>query len=282
MKLALYRFYADDGQLLYVGITNDPPRRMKQHSDSKDWWPQVRGISIDWYPDRDSVLAAERRAIAVENPLYNVAHKSNTEFVATTDLERLSRSIVMTVYDKKEAEKHIRETREIYSSVPGEVSEEDWLHDCALLAVNHLNTLYERALRELQKADEAMLELAQSLLALLDGEEAEEWMACAETHLGDRANSYTLPLFAARHVSKVKAAQRKEEAPFLGGMCAEWGDHGAQCPHHAEFKVFLADCGEQPCLGHDVCESHLEKIINGTSRTRYTVTDFVEIVPDND
>ncbi|MCP3017276.1 GIY-YIG nuclease family protein [Nocardiopsis dassonvillei] len=73
-KLALYRFYNDGGQLLYVGITNDPPRRMGQH-EAKTWWPQVRGMTVDWYPDRASVLAAEKRAINVENPLHNIQHK---------------------------------------------------------------------------------------------------------------------------------------------------------------------------------------------------------------
>lgn len=71
-KHALYRFYNDGGQLLYVGITNDPPRRMKRHSEKKSWWPKVRGLTFDWYPDRSSVLAAEKRAIRIENPLHNI------------------------------------------------------------------------------------------------------------------------------------------------------------------------------------------------------------------
>lgn len=71
-KHALYRFYNDGGQLLYVGITNDPPRRMKRHSEKKNWWPKVRGMTFDWYPDRPSVMAAEKRAIRIENPLHNI------------------------------------------------------------------------------------------------------------------------------------------------------------------------------------------------------------------
>lgn len=74
-KHALYRFFDDAGQLLYVGITNDPPRRMSQHADSKPWWPQVRGMTVDWYDTRAMVAAAERRAIRVENPLNNIQHK---------------------------------------------------------------------------------------------------------------------------------------------------------------------------------------------------------------
>ena len=70
---ALYRFYGDDGALLYVGITASPPARFSQHGKSKSWWPEVRGISIEWYDGRDAVAAAEKRAIKVENPKYNVS-----------------------------------------------------------------------------------------------------------------------------------------------------------------------------------------------------------------
>ena len=69
---ALYRLYGDTGQLLYVGISNDPGRRFGQHASTKSWWQAVRGISLDWYSSREDALAAETRAIRVERPLANV------------------------------------------------------------------------------------------------------------------------------------------------------------------------------------------------------------------
>ena len=69
---ALYRFYDDTGALLYVGITHNPGARFPQHEKDKPWWNEVRGISIEQYPTRDAVLAAEQRAIRVENPRYNI------------------------------------------------------------------------------------------------------------------------------------------------------------------------------------------------------------------
>ncbi|WP_460625182.1 GIY-YIG nuclease family protein, partial [Kitasatospora kifunensis] len=72
---ALYRFYNDRGQLLYTGITNDPGRRFTEHAKAKHWWTDIRGISVDWYDNRDSVLAAEKRAIRIENPEHNVRDK---------------------------------------------------------------------------------------------------------------------------------------------------------------------------------------------------------------
>lgn len=74
-KHALYRFYNDSGQLLYTGITNDPGRRFTEHAKEKHWWTHVRGISIDWHDDRSSVLAAEKRAIRIENPEHNIRDK---------------------------------------------------------------------------------------------------------------------------------------------------------------------------------------------------------------
>lgn len=69
---ALYRFYGDDGALLYVGITHNPGARFSQHMADKPWWVDVRGITMERYPDRPSVLAAERRAIEVESPRHNL------------------------------------------------------------------------------------------------------------------------------------------------------------------------------------------------------------------
>ncbi|MEU0236814.1 GIY-YIG nuclease family protein [Nocardiopsis sp. NPDC006198] len=74
-KHALYRFYNDRGQLLYTGITNAPGRRFTEHAKEKHWWEDVRGIAIDWYDDRDNVLAAEKRAIRIENPEHNIRDK---------------------------------------------------------------------------------------------------------------------------------------------------------------------------------------------------------------
>lgn len=73
---ALYRFYSDGGQLLYVGITNNPGNRLQQHQQDKPWWHEVAGISVEKHPSREAALAAEARAIAVEHPRYNLSRPS--------------------------------------------------------------------------------------------------------------------------------------------------------------------------------------------------------------
>lgn len=70
----LYRFYNRGGELLYVGVAENPFKRWQQHSKDKPWFGEVSRFETDWFPDRPSVLAAERRAIKVESPKYNVIH----------------------------------------------------------------------------------------------------------------------------------------------------------------------------------------------------------------
>lgn len=76
---ALYRFYNGAGDLLYVGITNDPPRRFAKHRGEKSWWTEVASITIQHHPSRDALLDAERSAIQAERPLYNIRlNRGNT------------------------------------------------------------------------------------------------------------------------------------------------------------------------------------------------------------
>lgn len=74
---ALYRFYDRSGVLIYVGITNNPGRRLSRHEKSKDWWWEVTEVRIERYPDRDSVLNAEVEAITNERPKYNIQHNGS-------------------------------------------------------------------------------------------------------------------------------------------------------------------------------------------------------------
>lgn len=68
----LYRFYDRDGELLYVGITNNPPRRFSKHKSEKDWWIQVARIDLEQHPTREELQDAERNAVAGERPLHNI------------------------------------------------------------------------------------------------------------------------------------------------------------------------------------------------------------------
>jgi predicted GIY-YIG superfamily endonuclease len=72
-RTALYRFYDADEKLLYVGITNDPWRRWRQHVQEKPWYPQVKHQAVTWYDTRIAAEIAEHVAIRREHPRFNIA-----------------------------------------------------------------------------------------------------------------------------------------------------------------------------------------------------------------
>lgn len=71
-QVALYRFYDAHEELLYVGISNDPRRRWKEHAKDKTWYPRVRHQALTWYPGEYDARRAETRAIREERPQFNV------------------------------------------------------------------------------------------------------------------------------------------------------------------------------------------------------------------
>jgi predicted GIY-YIG superfamily endonuclease len=80
---AVYRLYDEGMSLLYVGESNNPPRRFAEHARSKAWWDEVVQDSdhmvVTWYR-AGSAREAERlakvqesHAIRTELPRYNQA-----------------------------------------------------------------------------------------------------------------------------------------------------------------------------------------------------------------
>lgn len=73
MSFTLYRCYAADGDLLYVGQTMRPRERFKCHARMSAWWPEVvRTTEHHGFTDLASVRRAESLAIAWEAPRENV------------------------------------------------------------------------------------------------------------------------------------------------------------------------------------------------------------------
>lgn len=80
-RTALYRLFAAENTLLYIGIANDVERRFKQHERTKRWWPQVTLREIEWFGTRAEAESAEVLAIVTENPRHN---EQNTFYNAWT------------------------------------------------------------------------------------------------------------------------------------------------------------------------------------------------------
>lgn len=72
-RTALYRFYDAREALLYVGITDDPWRRWREHVREKPWYPQVKHQATTWYDTEREARRAETRAIRTERPRFNIA-----------------------------------------------------------------------------------------------------------------------------------------------------------------------------------------------------------------
>lgn len=80
----LYRCYAADGSLLYVGITHDLQARMAKHKNptgavlhcpAAHLWTLMDRWESESYPNRTEALAAERAAIRTEHPALNVQNR---------------------------------------------------------------------------------------------------------------------------------------------------------------------------------------------------------------
>lgn len=94
----LYRFFSAGGELLYVGITNDPWRRFSQHRSQKDWWADVSTICQQSFTTLDELKCAEKRAIQSENPRYN------KQFATTDQVQASAPQFVTT--DQVQASAH--------------------------------------------------------------------------------------------------------------------------------------------------------------------------------
>ena len=71
MTVAIYRHFDADGQLLYVGITDNPKRRLSEHMCRAIWRDEIDRIEVKWIGSREDALAAEAKAIREEQPVFN-------------------------------------------------------------------------------------------------------------------------------------------------------------------------------------------------------------------
>jgi hypothetical protein len=71
----LYRHFASDGTLLYVGVSLSALHRLSGHKDHSHWFGDIARVDIQSFESRAAALAAERNAIKEEKPRYNIAHR---------------------------------------------------------------------------------------------------------------------------------------------------------------------------------------------------------------
>ncbi|MGW6557926.1 GIY-YIG nuclease family protein [Streptomyces hydrogenans] len=67
----MYRFYDAANELIYVGITNNPPKRWQLHAYEKSWWKDVVTREVEWYPTREEAEVVESQVIDYQRPKWN-------------------------------------------------------------------------------------------------------------------------------------------------------------------------------------------------------------------
>lgn len=84
-RTALYRCYGG-GELLYIGISNDPDFRWKGHlyRDSREWARLATRRVDQWFQTRTEAEAAEVAAIQAERPRFNGTHNFKQAWFSPT------------------------------------------------------------------------------------------------------------------------------------------------------------------------------------------------------
>lgn len=91
MPTCVYRCFDAEGQLLYVGCSINPYKRVAEHRvEHHGWVWYLARFTVTVYPDRASAEWAEREAIRTENPLWNSVRYRSDDTAAPRTLRVLS------------------------------------------------------------------------------------------------------------------------------------------------------------------------------------------------
>lgn len=74
----VYILASEDGRCLYVGMTTSLTRRLGQHANLKDWWPEVRHMEWRVLACKDDALAEEKRLTLLLKPVYGVRYLADS------------------------------------------------------------------------------------------------------------------------------------------------------------------------------------------------------------
>ena len=67
----VYRFFSQDGALLYIGSTGPSYERFRGHERTQPWWTDVASVTIEHHATREEASIAEMKAIGTEHPRHN-------------------------------------------------------------------------------------------------------------------------------------------------------------------------------------------------------------------
>lgn len=76
LKHDVYKAYDTDGQLLYVGVSVNVFKRLREHKQYAAWMPHSARVDVVQYLNRNAARAEEARCIREDGPLYNVTKEN--------------------------------------------------------------------------------------------------------------------------------------------------------------------------------------------------------------
>lgn len=107
----LYRHFAADGTLLYVGISLSAVQRLSGHKGAAGWVHMIHHMTVQNFASRKDAARAEIAAIKAERPLFNKAHRLGSRRATPQQ-----GPIAWPLSDFDESEKH-----KYYNQFSGEV-----------------------------------------------------------------------------------------------------------------------------------------------------------------
>lgn len=77
----VYRYFDRDDNVLYVGLTDDFGRRLKEHHQIASWFPNVQRCEVFFFDDYADAEMTESTLIRANTPLHNVARPNKNESI---------------------------------------------------------------------------------------------------------------------------------------------------------------------------------------------------------
>ncbi|MET9725434.1 GIY-YIG nuclease family protein [Streptomyces zaomyceticus] len=226
----LYRLFDKNSTLLYVGISNTPKERWKQHAADKPWWPLVATRGEEWYLERRDAEKAERVAREVEKPRFNsitpAGETESNDRIPKEEIEAAGRRVAERLAEDIEA--GIFTSDKLLPSRPilaARYDESEWAVATALWHLERQKVL-TRATgnRHIVASGENFTDITSRDLMLREIQRHfhNNPFTCADLHTATGRSNYVIRLNAERLVDEGRLREVPRPAGTVGRYVRHW------------------------------------------------------------